>query len=186
MLIEQLQRYQEKNTLLENKLHETKKYVIVLKARVEGALEIEQNMVKQLEESTKQKHEEHDESTKTIFYLKIQVEGATRIKEVLTSQLKEKDEIYQEGELEITSLRSELERIVSTNFKCEKSSMILNDIISYQRYALDKTAISYENKKKCIEECESSNLLENKNEEKLRRYENVLISSNHGEGNNKG
>ena len=50
MLMEQLQRYQEKNTMLEEKLSETEKIVIILKAQVEVAKNIEETLKNQLEE----------------------------------------------------------------------------------------------------------------------------------------
>lgn len=48
--------------------------------------------------------------------------------------------------------------------KFENSSMILNDIISFQIYPLYKVGTGYENKKKVIEEGESCKLPENEDE----------------------
>lgn len=65
-----------------------------------------------LEESNRKNKEDCEVIEKTIVGLIIQVEEEKRIQEVLTSQLKEKEDICQERDIEIVSLRKELEKIV--------------------------------------------------------------------------
>jgi hypothetical protein len=60
----------------------------------------------------KYEEEDHDieETKKTIIILKTQLEELKRIEKVVRSQLKEKEENYNKLEVEIVSLRKELEK----------------------------------------------------------------------------
>jgi len=53
--------------------------------------------------------------------LVIQEEEIREIEKCLRRQLKEKEEIFEEHELEIASLKEDLKKRVSTNMKLEKS-----------------------------------------------------------------
>jgi hypothetical protein len=114
MLMEQLQRYQENNTLLEEKLSEIGKDCHFLKEQVE--------VDKKTKETLKNKLKEKDTQwIKNLHNVMIQIEEDNKVEEVLKSQLKEKEEICQAKELEIVSLREEVKMTVATNLKFEKS-----------------------------------------------------------------
>ena len=59
------------------------------------------------------------------------------------AQLLEQNEISQAKELEIISLKEEMNKISATNLKFKRSSSTLDDILSYQRSPLDKTGLGY-------------------------------------------
>lgn len=90
--MEKLQRYQENNTLIEEKLSEIEKIVIFLKAQVEVAEKNEETLKNKLEDKNTQ-------LSTNMSNVMIQIEEDKRIEEVLNNQLKEKEEICQEKEL---------------------------------------------------------------------------------------
>jgi len=101
----------------------------------------------------------------------------------LKTQLKEKEEKIEKYEVEITSLKEELEKIVTqlnTNLNFEKSSVVLDEIIIYQKSPLIKTGLGYNNNQNTLEEDESSKSIE----EKSKISRNVLKGSNCSEDNN--
>jgi len=89
-----------------------------------------------------------------------QEEEVTRIEECLRRLLKEKEEIFQERELEIASLKGELEKTVNTNMKFQKRSINLNNILKSQGSQIDNTRIVYK-KEHIVEEEEFTSLEKN-------------------------
>ena len=117
--------------------------------------EEERKVEERLKRQLKEIHQNYEEVEKTIVGLESQIVKSKKIVEDLTSQLQEKKESCQRKEFEILSLKEDLDKIVSqleTNSKFEKSSMILNDIISCQISPLDETDIGYNDKYKSIKE----------------------------------
>ena len=109
----------------------------------------------------------------------------TKSNEVIKGQLKEKEDIFQEREFEIVTLQKELEKTTTTNFKFEKSTLILYDIIIQQISPLDKTSLGYDEWKN-VEEGESSKPPTKKvgcsrrNEDKSKSDVEILRSSHQG------
>jgi hypothetical protein len=164
MLMVQLQRYQEKNTLLEHKLSETEKTVIFLNSQVEVAKKTKETLKNQLEGK-------YTQLSTNLHNFMIQIEEDKKIEEVLNNQLKEKEEICEAKELEIVSLREEVKRTFAKNLKFENISSALEDILNQQRYSSDKTDIVYDHKQKQIEE-EKSFKLPRSIEERPKRHTN--------------
>jgi len=100
-------------------------------------------------------------------------------------QLKENEENCEKLNAEIDSLRKELEKTsdhLNIIMKFEKSTEILDNIISHKILPFIKTCLVYDNNQKTLEEYGSSKSSENKIEEKPESYANVLeISSHNGE-----
>ena len=73
-----------------------------------------------------------------ITNLKVQIEEVKRIEESLKEQLEERDMIIENLEVEIVTLRKDLQKKNMRN-----SSKFLNDIISSQRPNHDKSGLGY-------------------------------------------
>ena len=87
-----------------------------------------------------------EDSGKTIVGLKSQIKEAKIAKKNLASQLQAKDEICQKQNLEIISLKEDLDKAsaeLKIRVKFEKGTMILDDILSVQRSPKDKYGLGY-------------------------------------------
>jgi hypothetical protein len=73
-----------------------------------------------------------------ITKLKVQIEEDKRIEEALKEQLEEKDKIIGNLEAEVVTLRNDIQKKNMQN-----SSKVLDDIISSQKYHLDKSGLGY-------------------------------------------
>jgi hypothetical protein len=173
---------------------------------IDGEVNLEAKLVSSLEEikrlgekNIKQKkqlnkHEKKDrdieEIKKTIIILKTQLEEEKRVEEVVRSQLKEKKKNCENLEVEIVSLRNELEKTIdrlNTSLKFGKSTEILDNILSFQRSLFIKTGLGYDNKQNTIEGDASikvTNPSKKENEENPKSYDNILKGSTNNEGNN--
>jgi hypothetical protein len=120
--------------------------------------------------------------------LRKELEEEKRIEEVVRSQLKEKEENCEKLKDEIDSLRKELEKTIdhlNRSLKFEKSTKILDNILSHQISPFIKTGLGYDNNQKTLEEDASPKSPEKKIEEKLESYANILKRFQHNEDNNK-
>lgn len=100
-----------------------------------------------------------------IISLKIEKEEAKRMNEVLNNKLKEKEETCEKLEVEVVSLKRELDKVI----KSLKSSQALDIILNTQRPQHDKSRLGYIG--------ETSNLNENTSihhEEEPRSYDDAL------------
>jgi hypothetical protein len=70
--------------------------------------------------------------------LKVQIEEDKRIEEALKEQLEENNKIIGNLEAEVLTLRKDIQKKNMQN-----SSKVLNDIISSQKYHLDKSGLGY-------------------------------------------
>jgi predicted RNase H-like nuclease (RuvC/YqgF family) len=84
------------------------------------------------------KKEDIQELEKIIMELKVQIEEYKRIEESLKEQLEERDRIIGNLEVEIVTLRKDLQKK-----NMQKSSKVLDDIISTQRPNHDKFRLGY-------------------------------------------
>ena len=105
--------------------------------------------------------------------LKKQVEEAKKTQEVLANQLKEKEASCQKHEIEISSLKKELEKINNPSLKFERSSTILDNILEQQKSPHDKTGIGYDNTQKNLEKGESFKVSKKRIEEKSKRHVSI-------------
>jgi endo-alpha-1,4-polygalactosaminidase (GH114 family) len=78
-----------------------------------------------------------------ITKLKVQIEEDKRIEEALKEQLEGKDRIIGNLEAKIVTLRKDIQKKNMQN-----SSKVLDDIISSQKYYLDKSRLGYNQTKK--------------------------------------
>jgi hypothetical protein len=78
-----------------------------------------------------------------ITNLKVQIEEDKRIEEALKEQLEEKDKIIGNLEVEIFTLRKDLQKKNMQN-----SSKVLDNIISSQKFHHDKSGLGYNQTKK--------------------------------------
>ena len=74
--------------------------------------------------------------------MKTQLEEAKRIKEVLQIQLNEKEESCHKLEMEVVDLRKKVEKN-DAHEKFKKNSIILGEILDFQRSPFDKTGLRY-------------------------------------------
>ena len=79
---------------------------------------------------------------KSHIELKTQLEEAKRIEEVLKDKLNEKEEQCQKLEMEVVGLRKTSENS-NACVKFRNSSIILDEILDYQRSPFDKFGIGY-------------------------------------------
>jgi hypothetical protein len=84
------------------------------------------------------KKKETKELEQMITKLKVQIEEDKRIEEALKEQLEEKDKIIGNLEVEIVTLINDIQKKIMQN-----SSKVLDDIISSQKYHLDKFGLGY-------------------------------------------
>lgn len=96
------------------------------------------------------------------------------------TQPKEREEEVERLKTKVASLKEKLERTATTNLKFEKSTMILDEILSHQRSPFDKTGIGYDKSLKNLKEGESSKLPEKEVEKKPKSH-----TFNHDEENSK-
>ena len=92
-----------------------------------------------------------DSSEETITSLKNQLEEAKKIEKSLKTQLKEREDSCCSLESKIVGLRKKLDES-TTKMKFEKSSTIIDEIISYQRSPPNKIVIGYNEEKEVFEE----------------------------------
>ena len=73
-----------------------------------------------------------------ITKLKVQIEEDKRIEEALKEKIEEKDKIIGNLEVEVVTLRNDIQKKNMQN-----SSKVLDDIISNQKSHLDKSRLGY-------------------------------------------
>ena len=78
------------------------------------------------------------ELEKMITRLKVQIQEDKRIEETLKEKLEEKDKIIGKLEAKIVTLKKDIQ-----NKNMQNSSKVLDDIISNQKYHLDKSGLGY-------------------------------------------
>jgi hypothetical protein len=91
---------------------------------------------------------------KIVIIMKTQLEKEKIIEEVVKTQLKEKEENHKKLEVEIVSLRKELEKItdqLNKRLNFGKSTEILYNIISFQRSPFIKIGLGFDGKQKTPE-----------------------------------
>jgi predicted RNase H-like nuclease (RuvC/YqgF family) len=84
------------------------------------------------------KKEDTQELEQMITNLKVQIEEDKRIEEALKEQLEEKDKIIGNLEVEIVTLRKDIQKKNMQN-----SSKVLDDIINSKKSHLDKSGLGY-------------------------------------------
>ena len=87
--------------------------------------------------------EELEEIRKEDVELKTHLEEAKRIEEVLKDKLDEKEEQCQKLEMEVVGLRKTSEKSNAQCVKFKNNSIILDEILDYQRSAFDKSGLGY-------------------------------------------
>jgi hypothetical protein len=87
------------------------------------------------------KKEDNQELKQMIVKLKVQMEEDKRIEESLKEQLEERDEIIENLEADIVTLRKDLPKKNMQN-----NSKVLDDIISIQKPHHDKSGLGYNKK----------------------------------------
>jgi hypothetical protein len=85
------------------------------------------------------------------------------------------EDICHERELEFFFLRKELDKTISqsnTNLRFEKRSIVLADILNFQRSPFERTGLGYNNNHK------NTDFEIPERREKTQSYANILMSSN--------
>jgi hypothetical protein len=194
LLKEQLQVFEIKNHDLEEKerkiiiqLEEAERDNEQMKSHLEEKercyerIEDEWDKLKEKLQSHEEKNHSLEETEKIVISLKLHLEEEKRKEEAMRTQLEEKEEKIEKYEAEITYLREELEKTttqLNTSLKFEKSTAVLDEILSYQRSPLIKTGLGYENNQKTPEEGTSSKVPKKKEEKKPKIYANILKRPN--------
>jgi hypothetical protein len=109
---------------------------------------------------------------------------------VVRSQLKEKEENCENLEVEIVSLRKQIEKTIdqlNIRLKFGKCTKILDHILRFQSSTFIKTCIGYDEKQKTPKGDASTKVTkpsEKENKEKPKSYANILKGSTNNESNN--
>ena len=99
-----------------------------------------------------------EEAREANIDLKTQLEEAKRIEEALRDKLEEKEVTSQKHEFEIVNLRKRIEKskhhekFNSSSVKLQDSSIVLDNILDFQRSPLDKTGLGYKKNKEKSED----------------------------------
>jgi hypothetical protein len=115
--------------------------------------------------------------------LKTQLEEVKRIEEVVRIQLKENEQNCKKLEVEIVSLRKELEKTndqLIRTLKFGKSIEILDNILNFQSSPFIKTGLGYDKKQNAPKGDTTTKVTkpsEKENEEKPKIYANILKGS---------
>ena len=106
-------------------------------------MEFEDKFVDESDDVLMDALEEKDNIIEEITHLKIHLEEANLVEEVLKKQILEKERHNEKLELEIVSLRKELEKKKGINLRFSKGSEALEEIIKLQCSPLIKTGLGY-------------------------------------------
>ena len=125
---------------------------------------------------------ELEEKEKTIVILKDKLDEAKKIEELMNHKLKKNIEDYEELEVELDLLRKELTMTIARIkdiVKFEKSTKMLDEILSRQRSPFDKTGLGYDNNLKTSSSVEvNTNLSIKEDEGRSRNYNEELQEHN--------